>query len=89
MKVEDFKCPSVWTKIVSVDDGAKYRIQNTGERIIWWSVGDKPDEDVKDGILLPGCQLNFQKVSKSLYVKDFEPNTPSYLYIDKVEKASE
>ena len=89
MKVEDFKCPAVWTKVTSVDDGENYRIQNTGERAIWWSVGDQPAESVRDGVLLPGCQLAFKKVSKSLYVKDFDPTTPSYLYIEKVEKTGE
>ena len=86
MKKAYIKCPGVWTEFTAVNDGNKYRIQNTGDRKIWWSVGDKPDESERDGTLPPDCVLNFQKVSKNLYVKDFELSTPSFLYAWKVEE---
>lgn len=34
MKKAYIKCPGVWTEFTAVNDGNKYRIQNTGDRKI-------------------------------------------------------
>lgn len=85
MKQAIIKCPSVWTELTQVGDGATYFITNNGYNEIMYSVSDKPAEN-EEGFVLPGkCQIVFSKVSKSMYVKNFRPEYVCELAIEKYE----
>lgn len=85
MKIRVLKCPAVWTLLTDVEDGSTYFITNNGDNEIMYSVSDKPAETDKGDVLPSKCQLQFSKVSKSIYVKNFNPEFICDLAISKYE----
>lgn len=80
------KIGTEWTLIEEVGTGGTFTIQPLYENVSYCVSDVVPEESIKGGIIPKQKQLMFKKVSKDLYLRDYNGIGSAEVYIGEIEE---